>query len=230
MKEPDGAVIDIERVTLTLPIPPRRRGLPPHPKSVDIEAVKQLISRNGDSPPVSEFMVENFDGGVGGEETAMNFLQSIGIDPGRNIKELNTDEITHLVTKMREYNEWRRPRADWLSPVGTELLEQGIRKTLEPEAVFATTRKPSSYSGNPFIVEAAVAWGGGKIEPSDRPIIYRFANKVPPLLYDEGNDVVRHVVDEVDWSLYKVKFPAPLVVVVHICSTKIPYASAGKEQ
>jgi len=222
VKEPDGGVINIERVTLTLPTPPKE-GLP-HPKSIDIEVVKQLISRNGDSP-LAEFLVDNFDGV--GDETAINFLKSIGIDSSKSVKELSMDEVTHLVTKMREFNEWRRPRADWLSPVGAELLEQGIKKILEPEAVFATTRKPSSYSGNPFIVEAAIAWGG-KIEPSDRPVIYRFANKVP-LLYDEGNDVVRHVVDEVDWNLYKVKFPASLVVVVHICSTKIPYASAGKE-
>jgi len=72
-----------------------------------------------------------------------------------------------------------------------------------------------------------LAWGGS-IEPSDKPIVYRFANKVP-LIYDEGNDVVRKIVDEIDWSQYKVKFPAPLAIVVHICSTKIPYASAGKE-
>ncbi len=49
------------------------------------------------------------------------------------------------------------------------------------------------------------------------------------MIYDEGNDVVRKIVDEIDWTQYKVKFPAPLAIVVHICSTKIPYASAGKE-
>ncbi len=119
--------------------------------------------------------------------------------------------------------------ADWLSPIGEDILAEGVKFVLKPEVVFTVTRKPSSYMGNPFIVEAALAWGGGAIEPSDKPIIYRFANKVP-LIYDEGNDVVRKIVDEIDWTQYKVKFPAPpLAIVVHICSTKIPYASAGKE-
>ncbi len=116
-----------------------------------------------------------------------------------------------------------------LSPIGEDILAEGVKFVLRPEVVFTVTRKPSSYMGNPFIVEAALAWGGGgAIEPSDKPLIYRFANKVP-LIYDEGNDVVRKIVDEIDWTQYKVKFPAPLAIVVHICSTKIPYASAGKE-
>ncbi len=121
-----------------------------------------------------------------------------------------------------------RDRADWLSPIGEDILAEGVRFVLRPEVVFTVTRKPSSYMGNPFIVEAALAWGGGAIEPSDKPTIYRFANKVP-LIYDEGNDIVRKIVDEIDWTQYRVKFPAPLAIVVHICSTKIPYASAGKE-
>ena len=41
--------------------------------------------------------------------------------------------------------------------------------------------------------------------------------------------MARKVVDEFHWHNYKVKFPAPLAVIIHVCSTKIPYASAGKE-
>ena len=35
--------------------------------------------------------------------------------------------------------------------------------------------------------------------------------------------------DKIDWSVYKVRFPAPLAVVVHICSTKLPFKGVGKE-
>jgi DNA topoisomerase-6 subunit B len=215
-------IIKIPRVTIKMPNPPKE-GLP-HPKSVDVELIKQLIQKN---PGVSllEFLVENFDGV--GESIAKNFLSFAGLQPDIPVGKLVNDELVNFVTKMREFNGWRRPRADWLSPIGDDILAEGVKSVLKPEIVFTVTRKPSSYSGNPFIVEAALAWGGG-IEPSDRPIIYRFANKVP-LIYDEGNDVVRTIVDSIDWSQYKVKLPAPLAIVVHICSTKIPYASAGKE-
>ncbi len=214
--------IKIPRVTTKMPDPPEE-GLP-HPKSVDVELIKQLIQRDPNMP-LLEFLVENFDGV--GETIAKTFLDFVKLPPDMPVGKLVNDELVNFVTKMREFNGWRRPRADWLSPIGEDILAEGVRFVLRPEVVFTVTRKPSSYMGNPFIVEAALAWGGA-IEPGDKPIIYRFANKVP-LIYDEGNDVVRKVVDEIDWTQYKVKFPAPLAIVVHICSTKIPYASAGKE-
>ncbi|NPA99938.1 MAG: DNA topoisomerase VI subunit B [Crenarchaeota archaeon] len=221
LKAPD-LFLCFPRVTTKLP-PPPKEGLP-HPKSVDVELIKHLIARNPNLT-LKEFLTEYFDGV--GKQTAEAFLKWAKLDPNKKVGDLTEDEITELTTKMREFNGWRRPKADWLSPVGEELLVEGIRKVLEPEFVAAVTRKPSSYMGHPFIVEAAIAWGG-KIPPSERPIVYRFANKVP-LLYDEGSDVIRKVVEEIDWSVYKVKFPAPLAVIVHVCSTKIPYVSAGKE-
>ncbi len=214
--------IKIPRVTTKMPDPPEE-GLP-HPKSVDVELIKQLIQRDPNMP-LLEFLVENFDGV--GDAIAKNFLDFVGLSQDMPVGKLVNDELVNFVTKMREFNGWRRPRADWLSPIGEDILAEGVKFVLRPEVVFTVTRKPSSYMGNPFIVEAALAWGGA-IEPSDKPVIYRFANKVP-LIYDEGNDVVRKVVDEIDWTQYKVKFPAPMAIVVHVCSTKIPYASAGKE-
>ena len=58
--------------------------------------------------------------------------------------------------------------------------------------------------------------------------VYRFANRIP-LLYDEGSDVVLKVVNDIDWSRYKAKGDPPLVIVSHICSTRIPYKTVGKE-
>ena len=220
--EPNGTMLRFSRVTTEMPKPPAE-GLP-HPSGIDLETLKQMILRSDDST-ILTFLVENFDGV--GEETAHEFLKFAGIRPDKHVKRMRDSELKELVEKMRTFDKWRRPSADWLSPIGEELLVKGIMQVLKPEAAFAVTRKPSAYMGNPFIVEAAVAWGGG-IQPNDKPILFRFANKVP-LLYDEGSDVIKYVLDEIDWSQYKVKFPAPIAVLVHVCSTKIPYASAGKE-
>ncbi|MEM4498257.1 MAG: DNA topoisomerase VI subunit B, partial [Nitrososphaerota archaeon] len=35
--------------------------------------------------------------------------------------------------------------------------------------------------------------------------------------------------ERIDWSTYKVRFPAPIAIVTHICSPKIPYKTVGKE-
>ncbi|MGC9117372.1 MAG: DNA topoisomerase VI subunit B [Thermoproteus sp.] len=220
-KGPDMEMF-LKRRTIKMP-PPPEEGLP-HPKSVDVDTVKQMISESK-TATLAEFLIKNFDGV--GEGLARSFLEWAALDPNKPVGSLTQDEIVLLVEKMKAYEGWRRPRADWLSPAGPELLEVGAKSILGAEAVFAVTRKPSSYSGHPFIVEAAIAWGG-QIIPVDKPILLRYANKIP-LLYDEGADVARKVVDEFNWQNYKVKFPAPVAVIIHVCSTKVPYASAGKE-
>lgn len=212
----------LKRRTTKMP-PPPKEGLP-HPKSVDVDTVKQMIADNRDATLI-ELLMNNFD--RVGEGLAKAFLEWAGLSPTRKAGGLTQEEIVHLVEKMKTYDGWLRPRADWLSPAGPELLEVGAKSILGAEAVFAVTRKPSSYSGHPFIVEAAIAWGG-QIPLVDKPILLRYANKIP-LLYDEGADVARKVVDEFNWQNYKVKLPAQLAVIIHICSTKVPYASAGKE-
>jgi len=58
--------------------------------------------------------------------------------------------------------------------------------------------------------------------------VYRFANRIP-LLYVEGCDVVLKVVNDTEWSRYKIKGDPPLVIVSHICSTRVPYKTVGKE-
>lgn len=211
-----------KRRTTRLP-PPPEEGLP-HPKTVDVDTVKQMV-REHVGKTLLEFLVDAFDGV--GEGTAMSFLQWAGFNPSSKIAGLTAEELVRFTEKLRQYEGWRRPRGDWLSPVGSETLEIGARAILGAEAVFAVTRKPSSYGGHPFVVEAAVAWGG-QLPPVERPILLRYANKIP-LLYDEGADVARKVVDGFNWDNYKVKFPAPLAVIIHLCSTKIPYSSAGKE-
>jgi DNA topoisomerase-6 subunit B len=50
------------------------------------------------------------------------------------------------------------------------------------------------------------------------------------LLFDEASDVSWKVVNtEVDWRHYKASPEMPIAVFVHICSTKVPYKTVGKE-
>lgn len=90
-------------------------------------------------------------------------------------------------------------------------------------------RPAATYSGYPFIVEAAVVAGPTVRKISQGITLYRFANRIP-LLFDEGSCVTLKVVSKnINWKTYKVEQNTPLVVAIHVCSTKIPYKSVGKE-
>jgi len=92
------------------------------------------------------------------------------------------------------------------------------------------TRKPSTYLGYPFIVEAAVATGKTiRRKLGSGMIVYRFANRIP-LLFDESSGVIwKAATRNINWKTYRVEGDTPLVIAVHVCSTKIPYKSVGKE-
>ena len=106
-------------------------------------------------------------------------------------------------------------------------MQAGIMKGLTPEFVVMCVRPPSAYSGFPFIVEVGLAYGGKNIQPGIKSM--RFANRIP-LLYDEANDVAFKMInEEIDWKRYRIPQDAPIAIITHVCSTKVPYKTVGKE-
>ncbi len=225
-KDPSGNVVYFERSTTLMPRPPKE--VKPHPHGVDMEQLKMLI-HSTTAKTLKEFLIKEFQGI--GEITSTTFLDTVKIDPAKDPKSLSNDEIELLVKSLKEYNGFKPPRADHLSYLGEEIIKTGLMTILKPEFVTAKTRKPRVYEGHPFVVEAGLAFGGD-IPPSEEPVLLRFANKIP-LLYDESTDVAWKVIEpktgSINWDAYEVKWPAPLVILVHICSTKIPYKGVGKE-
>jgi DNA topoisomerase-6 subunit B len=220
--DPKGRLYRFTRVTTKMP--PLPKETLPHPHGVDVETVKRLIQvtqhRN-----MLDFMKNHFH--RVGEKTAQQFLEFASISESKNPKRLNPEEAVKLVRMMKRFEDFRAPSANCLSPLGKELLRAGILKELKPEFTAICQRNPSTYAGHPFVVETAIAYGG-EIPKSNNFILYRFANRIP-LLYDEASDVSYTVVKALNWRRYRVKQDMPLAVLVHICSTKIPYKTVGKE-
>ncbi|MEM3358757.1 MAG: DNA topoisomerase VI subunit B [Metallosphaera sp.] len=223
-KDPEGNMTFYPRLTNKMPAPPKE--VKPHPYGVDIELLKNMISRQKEDTTVKEFLVKEFQSV--GEKTALNVIEMAGLDPDKKVQKLPDDQLSKLVDAMKNFPDFRPPSPEALSIIGADLIELGLKQTFNPEYVGAVTRKPKAYQGHPFIVEVGLAYGGG-IQPSEEPTVLRYANKIP-LIYDEKSDVVWKVVEEVDWKRYGIEEEQPpLVVTVHLCSTKVPYKSAGKE-
>lgn len=220
--DPKGRLYKFTRVTTKMPPPPRETE--PHPYGVDVEAIQRLM-RITPCRNMVDFMRYHFH--RVGEKTAVRFLESAGIGKTRNPRKLKHEDMVRLVRMMKNFDGFLPPDASCLSPLGEELLKAGILKELKPEFIAVCQRQPSTYSGHPFIVETAIAYGGDVPKKGDF-ILYRFANRIP-LLYDEASDVSWRIVKGINWRRYKVTPEMPIAILVHICSTKVPYKTVGKE-
>ncbi|MCW4009719.1 MAG: DNA topoisomerase VI subunit B [Candidatus Bathyarchaeota archaeon] len=220
--DPKGRLYKFTRATTDMPEPPKETL--PHPYGVDVELLQRLISVT-ECPTMTEFLRYHFHrvGGI----TAQKFLEFNELPPNKNPKKLTHIEIVKLTQNLKKFKDFLPPDASCLSPLGEELLKTGIMKELNPEYLVVHQRKPSTYAGHPFIVEIGMAYGGG-VPKTGNFVLYRFANKIP-LLYDEASDVSYRVIGSMNWRRYKASADMPIAIVVHICSTKVPYKTVGKE-
>lgn len=253
--DPKGRLYKFTRATTNMPEPPKETM--PHPYGVDVELLQRLIQittctnmldflkghfhRVGEITAIKFLIFSNLislsckeHGKI--ENDQIKWVDSRPSCPicgktaeysSKNPKKLSHEEIVRLMQNLKKYKDFLPPDASCLSPLGEDLLKAGIMKELKPEYLVVHQRKPSTYAGHPFIVELAMAYGGD-VPKRGTFVIYRFANKIP-LLYDEASDVSYRVISSMNWRRYKVAPDMPIAIVVHICSTKVPYKTVGKE-
>jgi DNA topoisomerase-6 subunit B len=193
-------------------------------KKIRIETIEELVKKIDDKNIIGSVKTHLQ---IKDEGTALRVLLLAGLIRTKDPRKLSSEEIVRLVHAMKRFNGFLAPDASCLSPLGEELLRAGILKELQPEFIAIRQRPPSTYEGHPFIVETAIAYGGNIPKRNDF-VLYRFANRIP-LLYDEASDVSWRIIKEMNWRRYKVSPDMPIAILVHLCSTKVPYKTVGKE-
>ncbi len=160
-------------------------------------------------------------------EKKRDFDEKEGIEMLKKVlgKEIDEEKAKNLLNILKEVK-IRGPSTDVLIPIGKERIKTSLKANLKPSFVSVVERKPKVYYGGiPFQVEVGIAVGG-KIENFE---LMRFANRVP-LLFDSGGCAITEAVKSIDWNRYGVDvFNAPVVIMVNISSTHIPYTTAGKQ-
>ncbi|RLM57484.1 DNA topoisomerase VI subunit B [Halobellus sp. Atlit-31R] len=142
------------------------------------------------------------------------------------------DVASELLEAMRE-TDILAPPTNCLSPITAELVEAGLRKEFDADFYAAATRDAEVHGGDPFIVEAGIAYGG---ELTDGTVdLLRFANRVP-LVYQRGACATTDVVKTIGWRNYGLDQPGgsgmpngPAVIMVHVASTNVPFTSESKD-
>jgi DNA topoisomerase VI subunit B len=263
--ETDEGKVLFERRTEVMPQPAKE--VLPHPADMDLQTLKKAIMNfMNQKTTLQGILSASFQ--KMSSEKAKEIIAKAGVE-NKPADKYTENELIEIV-KVCKYINFQQANTDHLSPIGEQILTTGMtseytiiitRETISKEASTTEIQRPqltvkvlkpalTAYASRtcvinnrPTIVECGIAYGGDI--PSFK--LYRFANKIP-LLYDEGSDVAREVVSEVEINKMgitkkeaKAQFAngeiksdravefLPIHTFFHICSTKIPYKTAGKE-
>jgi DNA topoisomerase-6 subunit B len=170
-------------------------------------------------------------------QSALEICTRAGLDPRANPTRIANREVETLFRAIAD-TRLMRPPTDCLAPIGEALITAGLAKELAPDFCTAVTRDPTVYRGNPFQVEAGLAYarpGENAAQGAEEPVrLLRFANRVP-LLYMAGACAMSRALSGVNWKTYGLAQPkgslplGPVVILVHIASVWVPFTSESKE-
>ncbi len=209
--------------------PPETDAIKPHPYGVEIGAMQKMAERT-DASTVNQFLKHDFT--RVGRKTAKSILEKAKLKDRKKPKDLTRNDVEALIDAVQE-TDIMMPPTDCIAPIGAETLEQGLKKEINAEFYTSTTRKPSVYRGNPFLIEAALAWGG-ELDEDGLCNVLRFANRVP-LLYQRGACAATKGIQNTNWRNYNVsqskgsRPKGPMTILVHIASVWVPFTSEAKE-
>ena len=220
------------RVTKHLPEPPLE--ILPHPHGVELGILMQMMKETN-SRTVSGFLCSEFC------RVTPNVVKKVreetealgkDVDTDRQPRRLSSADVK-ILHKAIENTKMMAPPTNCLSPIGEELMAKTLTRNFDPELVITVTRQPAVYRGNPFQVEAGIAYGG-ELPGDDLASIFRFANRVP-LQYEQGACAITQSIVASPWRNYEVQqargaLPTgPLAVLVHIASVWVPFTSESKK-
>jgi len=225
--EPDGNVETFERVTDQLPNPAYE--IKPHPWGMELGGLIKML-RYTEKKKLKSFLQGTFTSI--GAILSQDICKLAELDPEMPPSELTHKDAKRLLAAFKEVR-LKSPPTDCLSPIGEKLIRAGLEKEYKVDFVAASTRPVSVYSGNPFLVEVILAYGG-EMKKDRKAEILRFANRVP-LLYQQGGCAITHAIENVSWKIYSLSQPGggvpvgPVVLLIHIASTNIPFTSESKD-
>ncbi|MGV8162016.1 MAG: DNA topoisomerase VI subunit B [Candidatus Nanoarchaeia archaeon] len=209
--------------------PKQAQEIKPHPYGVELGMLIKMLNTT-EAKTIKQFLMQDFS--RVGDKAAEEILENSALLSKTKPSEISRDMAEKLMEGIKK-TKIMMPPTDCIVPIGAELLEKGIKKEVNAEFYAATSRSPDVYRGNPFLIEAAIAYGG-EIQKEGSMTIMRFANRVP-LLYQQGACAVFEGVSETNWKQYGLQQSSgnlpqgPVVLVVHVASVWVPFTSEAKE-
>lgn len=215
------------RATQQMPIAPKE--IQPHPHGLELGFLLKMLKWT-ESRTLQSFLTTELS--RVGPGTAKEICERAALLSSMKPRDIGVPHAEKLISAMRE-TKIIAPPTDCVSPIGAELIEKGLRKEIKAEFYYAVSRSPDVYRGNPFVIEAGIAYGG-ELQADQPVVLLRFANRVP-LLYQQGACAITEAVTKTSWKAYGLQqsgsnMPSgPAVITVHLASVWAPFTSEAKE-
>jgi DNA topoisomerase VI subunit B len=244
---PDGDIREYPRTIHELP--PQPREIKPHPYGIEFGVLLRML-HDAKGHSLSGFLAGDFSRvspALGAE-----IAKTAKLSPNARPRDIHGAQAEALYKAIQQ-TKIMAPPSNCISPIGEKAILHGLYKQIKGEFYTAVTRPPSVYRGNPFVIEAGLAYGKspdqvttpaapatplaeGEQEKDDNELarVIRYANRVP-LLYQQSACATFKAALETAWRNYGVPqsrgaLPAgPMVVFVHMASVWVPFTSESKE-
>src|SRR5204863_9256669 len=173
----------------------------PHPYGVEFGILLRMLhDTKGHS--LAGFLVSDFS--RVSSSVAQEICQTARLSPDARPRNIHGEDAEALY-KAIQTTRIMAPPSNCISPIGEKAILHGLYKQIKGDFYTAVTRPPSVYRGNPFIIEAGLAFGKGPEQAANKtelpkvPLaegeshdddnelasVIRYANRVP-LLYQQS--------------------------------------------
>ncbi|PYN96398.1 MAG: DNA topoisomerase VI subunit B [Candidatus Rokuibacteriota bacterium] len=231
-------------------LPPQPKEIKPHPYGIEFGMLLRML-HDSKSHSLAGFLAGDFS--RVSPALAAEISKSAKLSPNARPRNVHGEDAEALY-KAIQATRIMAPPSNCLSPIGEKSILHGLYKQIKGDFYTAVTRPPAVYRGNPFVIEAGLAFGKGPEQAAataDAPAVplaegeqhgddselarvIRYANRVP-LLYQQSACATFKAVLETAWKNYGIAqsrgaLPAgPLVIFVHMASVWVPFTSESKE-
>ncbi|HEV8440980.1 MAG TPA: DNA topoisomerase VI subunit B, partial [Methylomirabilota bacterium] len=245
---PDGETREYRRTYDQLPEAPRE--IKPHPYGIELGMLLRML-QDTKSHSLSGFLAGDFS------RVSPRLAEEIGTAAGLSPRARPRDvhgQAAESLYKAIQATKIMAPPTNCLSPIGERAILAGLYQQIKGDFYTAVTRPPAVYRGNPFVIEAGLAYGRGpegaeqsqkkkatplaegEHGPDDHELarVIRYANRVP-LLYQPAACAIHKAVLDTTWRHYGLSqsrgaLPSgPMVIFVHMASVWVPFTSESKE-
>src|SRR5881628_3124540 len=247
-RTPEGETREYPRTIQELP--PQPKEIKPHPYGIEFGILLRML-HDTKSHTLAGFLAAEFS--RVSSAVAQEICGTAKLPPNAKPRTIHGADAEALY-KAIQSTRIMAPPSNCISPIGEKAILHGLYKQIKGDFYTAVTRPPAVYRGNPFIIEAGLAFGGGpdqavrtakapavplaegeqQDDDNELARVIRYANRVP-LLYQQSACATFKSVLETTWRNYGVvqsrgALPAgPMVVFVHMASVWVPFTSESKE-